>query len=256
VVIIYGWQYNNHPPPGRSNWVFSVFDPEGVSNQTDYNSLLSTWRSTWYHLPKKGSGRALADVVGGGEDAMTFTGSDNSHEEWRTNISDQIADFLPTIRDQLQSELHSAELGESLKIWELNVQQLMSGYPGDLDGLVSDSGRWHHQVFLNGAPLAYAESRPTADHLTVYSMAVSPLAEKIDQAIGHLSDSDEEVRFLVALALRVYGFWMVSTHRVYLIDVPPAFHSLQYHLNDFLPAGDFLKLLRADAQAFQQPKGR
>src|SRR5215210_4818465 len=132
---------------------------------------------------------------------MAYTeipGDENSKDNWREALSDQIANYLPGTRLQLGSDLSDAELGESFKIWELSPERLISAEAGEtLELLCKETERWHHQVFLDGSAKAFAESRfKDENQVHVYKLSISPLAKWIDLAITDLENLPDQVRFL------------------------------------------------------------
>jgi hypothetical protein len=173
-------------------------------------------------------------------------------ENWRNDLSKQIAEFLPGTKLQMKSKLDKAELGESFKIWTLDTKRLLQGNEADsLEDLAHDTNRWHHQVFLNDTAQACAESRIVDNKAQVYQLSLSPLAAKIESAIDLLDNAPDQVRFLTASPLLLFAFWLVESRKVYLLDASESFSRLKSHRERVFPEVDFINLLREDLQSIK-----
>ena len=146
----------------------------------------------------------------------------------------------------------SAELVETFAVWTLDARSLApaargaakksgakkSGAGGPtLRSLARATGRWHHQLKIGGRATAFARtsgSRLELDRVTLRGLFVSPLAQKIDDAIKWIDEHESEagggardpvVRLLVVPSRHLHAFWLFDeregTSEVFVFDPPP-----------------------------------
>jgi hypothetical protein len=180
--------------------------------------------------------------------------SDEAKEEWRKQVSNQIADFLPGIKEQLKTKLSDAQLSESFKIWAIGLGDVKkAGANAKLETLAYDTRHWHHQVFINEKARVYAESRfVKGGKPRVYQLSISALAGKIDKAIDLLDKFDDEVRFIKVPPFQIHAFWLVKSEKVYLLNAPWDFDSLRPYLRKFLHKDRFIELLQKEIAALDK----
>jgi len=198
--------------------------------------------------------------------AFTETQEDETlKKDWREDVSNQIADFLPGIQEEMSSQLFSRpgeekivsdleepQLGESFKIREIDIKRLMrEGSAESLEQLVNDTGEWHHQVFIKGEAQGYAESCMTQNGKAhVCSLSLSPLAARIDQAIDIIDNYPDQVRFIVVRpylndpSFSLHAFWLVESKKVYLLEAPEVFMRMIANPAELVNEVDFIGLLR------------
>lgn len=139
------------------------------------------------------------------------------------------------------------ELMESFAVWSLGADAVTkSGV--DLSQLAQQTGRWHHQINIDGKAEAFARSMslgPDAASWSVREMFESEIAKKIDDAIEWVDqnvEGDPLVRLLVIPAYHVHAFWLKEgdASQVLVVDMPQGFTQLQsgtlYSSAEFLEA--------------------
>src|SRR5213593_77019 len=134
-------------------------------------------------------------------------------------IADKIGGRLwDMIKDSPDLERAALEVGESFSLYMLPAEGIQRGtehrdWP-DLQHLVKETGRWHHQIRFGGKGRGFARSiaPPYApERSSIRELFLSPLAERIDKTIDwldkHVSE-DLVVRLLEVPAYQVYAFWI------------------------------------------------
>jgi hypothetical protein len=162
------------------------------------------------------------------------------------SLSLQIGKFLSGTPDR--ESIKKVGLGASFAIWQLDPKDFNSKSP-TLPSAPTEF--WHFQVFLNRRPLAYAIVKQAGGKLNVCEVAVSSLAERIDQAIVQVETYDEgdtPVRFFVVPSCLVYAFLLVQTEEFYVIAAPEQPQKVtdekQFTPGAILPRNEFLDRLR------------
>lgn len=151
--------------------------------------------------------------------AFTETTQDPTDEKLVT-LSGQIGRLLGKF--PRQDPIESAGLAESFVIWEIGPEQLASRPPTLPTRPTPDR---HYQIILNGKPAGFVVARQTESSWEIRQLAISALAEAIDQVIKRIDSSHQEntpVRFLVAPLCYVYAFELVHNDVVYVISAPPS----------------------------------
>src|SRR5262245_20890226 len=111
----------------------------------------------------------------------------------------------------LQSK--TMELTESFSLWALGADVVAKTY-ADLAQLARQTGRWHHQIKIDGKAQAFARSMPLGPDAANWSLRElfrSEIAGKIDEAIAWVDTNvtgDPLVRLLVAPAYQLHAFWL------------------------------------------------
>lgn len=173
-------------------------------------------------------------------------------------VSDQIADFLPSLYWELDPQPRNIEMRQSFPVWALNIKELLKQpEPTNIAFLVSFTGYWHHQIWFDEIPGAHARSRSISlDVQQVTSVSISPLAAKIDAAMLWADRSVREnnlVRLLSLPSYLVSAFWLVESEQVYIIEALPSFTKLQLAESKRMRyADDFLRLLRGEILALDE----
>jgi hypothetical protein len=133
----------------------------------------------------------------------------------------------------LQSK--AMELTESFSIWALGADAVTKS-DVDLSQLAEQTGRWHHQIKLNGRAESFARSMPLgpdAASWMVRELFESEIAKKIDDAIEWIDQNvkgDPVVRLLIVPAYHLHAFWLKEgdASKVLIVDMPPGLTRLQY----------------------------
>ena len=147
----------------------------------------------------------------------------------------------------------AADLGETFAVYRLDpgsVSQFRET-GSDLLQLAKPTGRWHHQIVVDGRGEAFARStaaRKDNSSASLRGLFVSPLAARIDNAIRWINDNaggDPLVRLLIAPAYQIHAFWLVYEGRpaskVFIVKAPSRFARLKR--DRLLKSSEFLKAL-------------
>lgn len=181
------------------------------------------------------------------------------------------------------AESPPAELVETFTVWTLDARALKGGGAakkagakkgaakaaekaateagaagGSLRAAARETGRWHHQIKVGGRAAAFARSSGAQlglDHVSLRGLFVSPLAEKIEEAVGWIDANepggrggarDPVVRLLVVPSHQLHAFWLFDeregTSEVLVIDAPARLAPAGPRR--LLGEGEFLELLR------------
>lgn len=153
-----------------------------------------------------------------------------------------------------QQALLGAELGETFAVWSLNPMAVLTPAV-DFPKLVTQTGRWHHQIKIRGKAAAFARSMPLgtdANSWDVTQLFQSDIPEMIDQAVDWVDSNvkgDPVVRLLIAPSYYLTAFWLSegNNNQVYVIDVPPGFAHVQ--AGNLYTAKEFLQKLAQESPA-------
>lgn len=146
------------------------------------------------------------------------------------------------------------ELSETFAVWSLNSTAVLTP-DVDFTKLVTQTGRWHHQIKVRGKAAAFARSMPLgtdANSWDVTQLFQSDIPEKIDQAVDWVDGNvkgDPVVRLLIAPSYYLTAFWLLeaNNNQVYVIDVPSNF--LHVHAGTLYSAKEFLQKLAQEQPA-------
>ncbi len=139
----------------------------------------------------------------------------------------------------------TAELGETFSVWSLAPTAILTP-DADFATLVTQTGRWHHQIKVSGKAAAFARSTPLgadASNWDVTQLFQSDISEKIDKAVDWVDSNakgDPVVRLLIAPSYYLHAFWLSDgkDNQVYVIDAPASFSHVQpsalYSAKEFL----------------------
>jgi hypothetical protein len=127
------------------------------------------------------------------------------------------------------------EMTESFSIWALGAD-LVTKVDVDLSQLARQTGRWHHQIKVDGKAESFARSMPLGPSATDWSVRElfeSEISQKIDDAIDWIDQNvqgDPLVRLLIIPAYHLHAFWLLdgTLSQVLVVDMPPSFTKLQY----------------------------
>src|SRR6185436_11850042 len=164
------------------------------------------------------------------------------------DITEQLGRILPGLYLELKETPEKTELGESFDVWEIDTRELrQSLHNGNFPALPTQYQ--HHQILFDGQARASAlsEKTPTGSK-KVFKVAVSDVAQRIDQAIERLDLDVEDYSRVVLLKARacwVYAFWLLDRRQVFLVSVPSRFTKLSEHLQaeKYLHEMDFIVAL-------------
>jgi hypothetical protein len=128
----------------------------------------------------------------------------------------------------------AAELTETFSVWSLNPTAILTP-DADFQKLVTQTGRWHHQIKIDGKAVAFARSMPVgtdASSWDVLQLFRSDIPGKIDQAVDWVDSNvkgDPIVRLLIAPSYYLHAFWLAdgNNNQVFVIDMPPNFAHVQ-----------------------------
>jgi hypothetical protein len=148
----------------------------------------------------------------------------------------------------------AAELSETFSVWALTPTAILTP-DSDFHKLVTQTGRWHHQIKVRGKAAAFARSMPLgsdAESWDVTQLFQSDIPEKIDRAVDWVDSNvqgDPVVRLLVAPSYYLHAFWLSEgkSDQVYVIDVPASF--IQVHPATLYSASAFLQKLAQEQPA-------
>lgn len=139
------------------------------------------------------------------------------------------------------------EMTESFSVWALEADSVTKPN-GDLSQLARQTGRWHHQIKIDGRAESFARSMPLgpdAANWSVREIFESAVAQRIDDAIEWIDSNvkgDPLVRLLIVPAYHVHAFWLIEggTSNIVVADMPQSFAKLQtgklYCAKEFLEA--------------------
>lgn len=119
----------------------------------------------------------------------------------------------------------------------------------DISQLARQTGRWHHQIKIDGKAESFARSvplGPDAANWSVRELFQSEVAQKIDEAIDWIDSNvtgDPLVRLLIVPAYHLHAFWLKEgdASRVLVVDMPASFTRPQY--NKLYTSKEFLEAL-------------
>jgi hypothetical protein len=182
---------------------------------------------------------------------------DKALRDVAAQLGEIIGDVLP------QSQLLSAmgepsmtpppDLGETFAVYRLDPVGVSKFQEtgSDLLHLAKPTGRWHHQIVVDGRGEAFARStaaKMDQGNASLRGLFVSPLATRIDNAIRWINENvggDPLVRLLVAPAYQIHAFWLVyegqPESKVFIIKAPSRFSGLKR--SRLLKSRQFLKTL-------------
>ncbi len=148
----------------------------------------------------------------------------------------------------------AAELSETFAVWSLNPTAVLTP-DVDFAKLVTQTGRWHHQIKVGGQATAFARSMPLgtdAASWEVTQLFQSDIPPKIDRAIDWVDSNvkgDPVVRLLIVPSYYLTAFWLSdgNNNQVYVIDAPSSL--TQVHAGTLYSAREFLQKLAQEQPA-------
>ena len=131
-------------------------------------------------------------------------------------LAAQIGNRLEAVNSLENLTAESAEIAESLTEWRLEITSGGDNTP--FRAMIRPTGRWHHQIRLDGEARLYARSSPLGNDGAQWILretVVSPLAAQINDAIQWLEadsdvDGDAVIRVLYAPSPPVVALWLAS----------------------------------------------
>lgn len=175
----------------------------------------------------------------------------------------------------------AAELVETFAVWTLGARALApargrgaaeksgaeksgaaksAAKAGALNALARSTGRWHHQIRVGGKAAAFARSagqKLRLDSASLRGLFVSPLARKVEEAVGWIDENvpdgrngvrDPLVRLLVVPSRQLHAFWLLDerggTSEALIVDAPARFDAAAGRGRRLLGEQEFLDLLR------------
>lgn len=137
-------------------------------------------------------------------------------------------------------------INASFMVWKLSSEQVTGKDSTDLSLLATDTGRWHHQIVVDGEPMAYARAAFTNGHWIVDEVTVSTTAEDLDNAIDWVDanvHSNDLTRLLEAPAYDLRALWLVGSGRVVVAQAARLLSGLEQRT--LIAQEDLLAQLRA-----------
>jgi hypothetical protein len=183
---------------------------------------------------------------------MAINDTDTGDEQ--TEIIAQIGRLLPGLYSKPKRRPKTAELLESFDVWKLDTSDIREGIANNTFPAVP-TGYRHHQIRINNKVQAYALSSnsPSEPH-TVFKLAISKNAERIDKAIDRIEkkvdiNNDIVARLLTVRSYSVYAFWLVGRKEVYVFSAPSHFKRIRPRT--FLSESEFLLALQSEREYFK-----
>jgi hypothetical protein len=178
--------------------------------------------------------------------------TDTLPDEVLDTIARQVGEHVYEVTDELPGSA-TAELTETLSVWRLEVDRIRgsTGDDADLSQFATPTGRWHHQVRIDGRATVFARSAPLDDEPASWRLRelfASPIAEELDQAIdwvdAHVVD-DCLVHLLVVPEYQLHALWLYFEDRaqsqVLVFDAPEEYGIAAPQLYE---SDQFLEFLR------------
>jgi hypothetical protein len=138
------------------------------------------------------------------------------------------------------------ELGEAFELWYL--AGIVEDDKANFNARVEFTGRYHHQIFVNGSPAGFAVStRPASGQAwKVTRLVPSTLAADIDAAVDILDRALPQavpVCLVTAPAYLVTAFWVRDglTPRLFVVSCPPSNQEMKRRV--FLSPEEFIAAL-------------
>jgi hypothetical protein len=130
-------------------------------------------------------------------------------------VANEVAPRLPRLLGSRLLPTTTVVITSSFEVWGLSTRRISKSSSDNLDPLATPTGRWHHQIALDGQPELYARSLPAleAEGWTVGEVALSPTARLLDAAIDWIDANVAEdylARLLEAPAYHLLAIWLVG----------------------------------------------
>lgn len=130
-------------------------------------------------------------------------------------VANGVALRLPRVLGSRLLPTTTVAITSSFEVWGLSAKQISHSFSDNLDSLAAPTGRWHHQIALDGQPKLYARSlrAPEAEGWTVAEVALSRTAQRLDAAIDWIDANvaeDDLARLLEAPAYHLLAIWLVG----------------------------------------------
>jgi hypothetical protein len=141
----------------------------------------------------------------------------------------------------------SARITESFRVFRLTAARIRDSSTTDLRELAAETGRFHHQVEVDGKPVVFARSTPGPGP-TAIEVAASPLATEFDRAIRWIDENvrdDVLVRILEAPAYHLLAFWLLPPEGATSVVVVDKARRLESKSPRRMTAAESLRILRA-----------
>ena len=174
---------------------------------------------------------------------------DRLPEEILEMVASQLGEFLVDLGDPSIREAEKVELAETLPVWMIPLDKLQEG-AAPLRELTVDTGRWHHQVKVDGRPTVFARSRRLGQGSgwRITGAFWSEIAARVDSSIGWVDESldgDPLVRILAVPSYHLTAFWFVegAEDRILVVNAPTQYATLQME-HGVLSGERFLAALR------------
>jgi len=160
-------------------------------------------------------------------------------------LAEQIGRLFSGLYYSLETKPKTSVLSESFDIWRLSTQYLQNAIA---------KGKFparktifqHHQIMLDGKAKAYGISKRSTDgKRQVFSVQLSKIAERIDNAISQIDkddNSEDRVRLLMSRSFGLYAFWLVDRKQVYIVSVPHRFKQLR--IGQYLSLEELMRVLQ------------
>ena len=166
-------------------------------------------------------------------------------------VAAEIGPRLPRLFNPRSVPAATVAVTESFQVWGLGSDRVRDDGTDDLRELVVDTGRWHHQIAVGGAPELYARSLPgSPPGRTVREVAHSAIAARLDRAISRidadsdLAGQDLVVRVLVASDYHLHAFWLLDQSGASQVLVVAADEHIDFDPTVLVAGAEFVDRLR------------
>jgi hypothetical protein len=75
-------------------------------------------------------------------------------------VANEVALRLPRLLGSRLLPTTTVAITSSFEVWGLSTRRISQSSSDNLDSLAAPTGRWHHQIALDGQPELYARSLP------------------------------------------------------------------------------------------------
>jgi hypothetical protein len=164
-------------------------------------------------------------------------------------VAVEIGRRLPRLLGPRSTSSASVVITSSLQVWDVTEERIRQGE--DLLTVAVSTGRWQHQIEIDGKPEVYARStlpRPGAADPEVDEVVSSPAVAQLNAAIDwvqqEVGETDEVARLVEGSEYHLWVLWLVDRDgkgRVVVVDAP---RTLDLEPNQLYPDDELVRRLR------------